>query len=133
MLARAINEINESNYYTTENINEARLLNMLEGKSIIAGDGKFIGKITKNKYDSQSIINEYGTYGSKYSSLSIMNEYSQYGSKYSTYSVFNNYSINPPKIMNGKYFVSYLTVNKSMTQRIDPYYLIYLLQNFCNF
>lgn len=46
----------------------------------------FLGKLNADCYDSESIWNEYGTYGSKYSSKSIWNEYGTYGSEYSSYS-----------------------------------------------
>ena len=36
----------------------------------------YLGKLNASKYDSESIWNEYGSYGSSYSSNSIWNEYS---------------------------------------------------------
>lgn len=55
----------------------------LEGASIVAEDGTFLGKISRNRYDTDSIANNYGAHGGKYSSESIFNNYGQYGSKYS--------------------------------------------------
>jgi hypothetical protein len=76
-------------------------------------DGKvYLGKLVTNKYDNDSIWNEYGTYGSKYSDLSIWNEYGTYGSKYSNESAFNDYASKPPMIVD--YYgtvVGYLTTN----------------------
>ena len=43
--------------------------------------GEFLGCLTCNKYDSESICNKYGTYGSKYSSESPWNKYSTNGPK----------------------------------------------------
>jgi len=43
----------------------------LEGTVIVASDGQFLGKITKNEYSTDSIANKYGTYGSKYSTASM--------------------------------------------------------------
>lgn len=70
----------------------------------------YLGKLTTNKYDTDSISNEYGSYGSKYSQTSIFNSYSSFGSSYSQFSPFNKYASNPPKIVddNGT-FVAYLT------------------------
>ncbi len=62
-------------------------------------DGTYLGKVSKNKYDPESISNPYGQYGSKYSSTSVNNEYSQYGSQYSSQSATNPYSNNAPKII----------------------------------
>ncbi len=76
-------------------------------------DGKvYLGKLVTDKYDEDSIWNEYGTYGSKYSDESIWNEYGTYGSKYSDESAFNKYATEPPMIVDyyGT-FVGYLTTN----------------------
>ena len=80
----------------------AGLKTELKGGKIIAEDGTFLGKI-EGKYSSDSIFNQYGTYGSKYSDQSP----------------FNQYTSNPPKIYNveGKWI--YLTANKSLSPRIS--------------
>lgn len=80
-------------------------------------DGKeYLGKLITNKYDSDSVWNEYGTYGGKYQTKSIWNEYGDYGSKYSSKSSFNKYATEPPKIVDNKgSFVGYLTINEYMT------------------
>ena len=51
---------------------------------LLAQDGQFLGMLSSNKYQSDSVINKYGSYGSKYSSTSIFNQYGQYGSRYAT-------------------------------------------------
>ena len=52
---------------------------------LYSNDGRvYLGKLVTNKYDTDSIWNEYGTYGSQYSSNSIWNEYGTYGSAYSS-------------------------------------------------
>ena len=79
-----------------------------------------MGKITSNKYDSDSIINDYGTYGSKYSSTSIRYDYGSYGGQYASQSPFNPYSSTPPKVYVNGGFVGYLTVNEYKTPSIDP-------------
>ena len=80
---------------------------------LYSNDGKtYLGKLTTNKYDSESIFNEYGTYGSKYSTKSIFNEYGTYGSKYNTQSAFNPYATTPPIIVDSNFNkVGYLTAN----------------------
>lgn len=80
-------------------------------------DGKhYLGKLVTNKYDSDSIWNEYGDYGSKYGTYSIWNTYGDYGDKYSDTSAFNDYANKPPKIVdNNGYLLGYLTTNKYMT------------------
>jgi hypothetical protein len=60
------------------------------------GDDQFLGNITTNKFDTNSILNQYGSYGSRYSNTSIFNPYSPYGSRYGALSVNNPYCTNPP-------------------------------------
>ena len=64
---------------------------------IYGADGKYLGKLSTNKYDYESIANPYGPYGSKYGN-NLVNPYSQYGSKYSPQSWTNPYTYSAPKI-----------------------------------
>jgi hypothetical protein len=88
---------------------------------LYSNDGKtYLGKLTSDQYDADSIFNEYGTYGGKYSAKSIYNDYGTYGGKYSAESPFNKYSSTPPMILlNGK-VVGYLTINEYVTDAISP-------------
>lgn len=75
----------------------------------------YLGKLNASKYDTESIWNKYGTYGSKYNTKSIWNKYSTYGNSYNSYSPFNKYSTTPPVLRdrNGKFY-GYFTCNKSL-------------------
>ena len=80
---------------------------------IIAADGIFLGTLNENAYDSNSIYNEYGTYGSKYNAKSIFNQYGNYGSDYSSLSPFNQYSTSPPGLYDRQgNFCGTLSVNR---------------------
>ncbi len=80
----------------------------------------YLGCINCNKFDSKSIWNAYGNYGSIYSSTSIWNEYGSYGGSYSQYSPFNNYTSTPPIIVdNNGGFYGYLTSNQYMSQKAN--------------
>lgn len=97
---------------------------IIAGGKIVASDGAFLGSLT-NKYNSQSVLNPYGTYGSKYSSLSIWNNYGEYGSPYATKSAFNRYTTTPPRIIlrDGQTWV-WLTVNQYIGGvYVNPYLL----------
>jgi hypothetical protein len=96
----------------------------LEGASIIASDGQFLGKISSNKFDSQSIANEFGTYGSKFSSTSIFNEFGTYGSPFSNKSAFNEFATSPPSIFINSKSVGFLTTNTFKTPRIDTWAVV---------
>jgi|ERR1700687_3864601 len=66
---------------------------------LVAADGVFLGVLSANKYDPNSVSNPYGPYGSKYSPTSINNPYSVYGSPYSPLSATNPYATTPPIVL----------------------------------
>jgi hypothetical protein len=96
----------------------------LEGAIIVAEDGEFLGKITTNSLDPQSIGNQLGKYGSNLSKTSIFNELSRYGGEIARMSPFNNISQVPPRILKGERFIAFLTVNDIKAPRVDPRALI---------
>jgi len=61
------------------------------------GSDKLLGCINCNRYDSDSVLNKSGTYGSTYGDT-IWSSYGQYGGDYGTYSPWNEYSSNGPKL-----------------------------------
>ena len=73
---------------------------------LYSDDNDYLGCLNCSNYDSESICNKYGTYGSKYNSDSIWNKYGTYGSKYNSDSPWNKYSSNGPKIVDrdGNYY-----------------------------
>lgn len=95
---------------------------------LYSNDGKqYLGKLTTNQYDSESIWNEYGTYGSKYNANSIWNNYGTYGSAYSHESAFNEYATRPPQVVDKDgYFICYLTEN----EYLDDGFSITVLRQF---
>jgi hypothetical protein len=92
---------------------------LIAGASVIAEDGTFLGTLT-NRFDGRSVFNEFGTYGSKFSATSIWNTFGQYGSEFGAKSAFNAFTRTPPiLVLNGE-ALAYLTVNQSLTPRVDP-------------
>jgi hypothetical protein len=61
--------------------------------------GKFLGTLSLNSNDPNSVSNPYGRYGSQYSPDSINNPVGKYGSPYSDKSINNPYATNPPIII----------------------------------
>jgi hypothetical protein len=96
------------------------LCQFISGASLVAQDGKFLGKLT-SQYSSDSILNEYGTHGSQYSSDSIWNQYGTYGGAYSSFSPFNQYTSTPPLLVKGGKVIARLTVNKNLRADVNPY------------
>jgi hypothetical protein len=90
------------------------------GAYIVAQDGKFLGVISNNSFDMDSLANLYGNYGSKYSIVSIWNQFSNYGSQFAQYSAYNPYSAYPPIIFQGDQQIGYLTKNTFKFPAYDP-------------
>lgn len=61
--------------------------------------GKYLGTLSSNPYDPDSVSNPSGQYGSQYSQDSINNPAGEYGSPYSDKSINNPYATNPPIIL----------------------------------
>ena len=90
---------------------------------IIANNGQYLGKLSLNIYDPDSILNKYGKYGNPYSPTSITNKYSTYGSQYSSLSPFNQYTTTPPIIFLHGARHGYLSTNRYMAGAVNPYEL----------
>ncbi len=108
---------------------QAQKSKVLNGSYLIAQDRQFLGRINNNHYDTESIINQYGPFGSQYSSTSIHNAYSQYGSQYGAYSLNNPYCTQPPKLFLNERFIGYITANQHITDRISAEAFLYALEN----
>lgn len=121
LLITAISLYSSLNLFAASDSEIAKLLN---GAIVIAqdNDNTYLGKFC-NKYNSDSIFNEYGDYGSKYSSTSIWNKYSNFGSPNGAYSAFNKSTQTPPIVIKKGKIIAYITVNKSIQGGISPYYL----------
>ena len=80
----------------------------------------YLGCLNCNAYDSNSIWNAYGTYGSKYNSNSIWNKYGTFGSEYNSLSPWNRYSSTPPVVVDksGKFY-GYFTRNSNTSNRAE--------------
>ena len=63
-----------------------------------AQQNQYLGKLSSNRYDADSVSNTYGAYGNPYSPTSINNRYGAYGSPYSPLSVNNPYTVTAPRL-----------------------------------
>ena len=96
-------------------------LNWLEGARIVASDGTFLGVVTKKSFESDSMGNNVGQYGSSVSTTSIFNTVGGYGSTVSSYSPWNAMSSTPPKLVTRDGLSwCFLTANETLSPRIDP-------------
>ena len=69
-------------------------------------NNQYLGCLNCSEFSSESICNEFGTYGSEFNSESIWNDFGTYGSEFSSYSPWNEFSSQGPKIVNseGNYY-----------------------------
>jgi len=63
------------------------------------GKGVYLGKLSANKWDPDSISNPWGQYGSTWSEKSVNNSWGEYGSKWSPYSATNPWTTLAPVII----------------------------------
>ncbi len=95
---------------------------------------QYLGCITCSEFDSNSICNEFGTYGNSFSSKSIWNEFSEFGNEFNADSPWNEYSSSAPVIVDKSgNFYGYFTINQYHRKRTEISLLRYFLDNFKNF
>lgn len=91
----------------------------LAGGQVYGQDGQFLGRLA-NQFDSQSILNQFGSYGSQFSSTSMYNQFSSYGSQFSSLSAFNTLATSPPQLYVSGRFAAYVTKNTLKFPGVDP-------------
>ena len=101
--------------------------NVIAGASIFGNDGRYLGRFT-NRFESESVLNEFGTYGSRFAGNSTNNEFGTYGSQFSSLSARNPFSSTPPRIIRNGVFLAFYTVNEFLTPRVAPAFALT-----CNF
>lgn len=99
-------------------------VSILEGTSVVAQDGQYLGLITRSTTHPDSIANKFGHYGSRYSNVSILNRYGEYGGRHSDLSPFSRFASRPPIVVRGGQGLAFLTVNPIMGPRLDPNLLL---------
>ena len=72
----------------------------------------YLGCLNCNSLSSESVCNDFGSYGSSFALNSIWNQFGNYGSQFSLYSPWNSYSISGPAIIGSDgLFYGYFTTN----------------------
>jgi hypothetical protein len=92
---------------------------------VVADDGTFLGVVDNNAYNSDSICNKYGVYGSSYG-IGIFNKYGLYSSEYSTTGAYSETAQRPPLLIKDGQVVALVTKNPKFKSRIDPDFLQYM-------
>ncbi len=89
---------------------------------VVAYDGTFLGVVDSNAYNSDSICNQYGEYGSRYGT-GIFNRYGTHGDRYSETSAYNERAENPPLLIKDGQPIANVTKNLHFKNRLDPDFL----------
>jgi hypothetical protein len=92
---------------------------VIAGASIFADDGTYLGRFT-NRFDSESVLNEFGRFGSEFSSTSTNNTFGTYGSAFSSQSPRNPFASRPPRIIRNGTFIAFYTTNQFRTPYVAP-------------
>ncbi|MBW4674712.1 MAG: hypothetical protein KME52_11980 [Desmonostoc geniculatum HA4340-LM1] len=89
---------------------------------IMGGDGSYLGLVTSDQYDQESICNRYGDYGSPYQANSIFNKYGTYGGEYSQLGAYNKQAGRPPALVENGEVVLLISKDTRLNPklRIDP-------------
>ena len=103
-----------------EEENPPQELSQLLGARLIAPDGTYLGLLTADTSDQQSIINPGGPYGFPKSAASIFNPSIPYGGEKGIFSPFNPQSPSPPSVYKDGKFYTYLTENDAYRPRTSP-------------
>lgn len=103
----------------TVQVPTTNICSLIAGASIVGNDGRYLGRFT-NCFDTESVLNEFGTYGSRFASNSTNNEFGTYGSRFSTLSARNPFTSTPPRIIRNGNFIAFYTVNEFLTPRVAP-------------
>lgn len=96
----------------------------LMGAVIVGADDTFLGVISRNQRDEDSIGNPWGRFGSPWSPYSIWNPDGRWGSRSARNSPWNASASRPPRVYDGKHFRGYLTTNPKLYPQIDPRWLM---------
>ena|SRR5947207_8138919 len=103
-------------FFVLCSIGSAQVVTSTQGHKIMIFGGDdhktYLGCLSCNNYQSDSVLNKFGAYGSRFQSESIFNTYGSFGSRYSSNSPCNPYASDPTVIVDEDgNFYGRLTVN----------------------
>jgi flagellar motility protein MotE (MotC chaperone) len=111
-------------------------LRQLDGQlHLISQDNKYLGLLSSDVYERDSICNSSGKYGNQYDSNSIHNQFGSYGSEFSSDSPYSEHGQSPPVIVFQGQAIAVVTRNKYLASdlpKIDPSELLFAYQCYKN-
>jgi hypothetical protein len=96
------------------------VLDALRGAALVAADGTFLGRISRDTDDDESLAPIGGAHGSRYAERSIFNAAGPYGSADSPLSPYHPTSGTPPRIELEGEAIGLLSVNRDLPGRVHP-------------
>jgi len=106
----------------------------VSGQTILIFGGEshdvYLGCLNCDKFESSSIWNKHGSYGSKYNAECIWNKYGDFGGNYSSYSPFNRHASHPPVLVDPDgNFYGYFTADKYSLKRTRNQLALLIIEN----
>ncbi len=95
-----------------------------EGTSLVAADSTFLGLLSRDRSQEESLGNRAGLYRNPFSDVSIFNERGVYGSTDSDLSPFSAAAKTPPLIGHDGEPLGCLSANTEIQDRVDPNALV---------
>lgn len=101
----------------------AQVVAVRPGRKVMIFGGEnhkvYLGCLSCTEFATDSVLNEFGHYGSEYSSESIFNSFGSYGGKFRSTSACNEFATEPPVIVDnrGNYYGE-LTMNEARSKRV---------------
>jgi hypothetical protein len=90
----------------------------------------FVGCLSCSRFDSLSVCNRFGDFGSRFADKSIWNRFGDYGSRFSDTSPWNKFASFAPKIFDSAgNFYGYFTSNRFLTPRTTDAFFRSFLDN----
>jgi len=92
---------------------------------------EYLGCLNCDKFDVNSIWNQFGTYGNRFATNSIWNKFGTYGNKFNNESPWNKFGTKPPVVVDKDgNFYGYLSLNKYTNKRADFSLALTLYENY---
>lgn len=95
-------------------------LNDLSGAALVAGDGTFLGRVSHDPTDAESLAPVDGAFGSPHAEHSIFNPTGVYGSEESPLSSYHPTTATPPRIERDGETLAWLSANRELPRRVHP-------------
>jgi hypothetical protein len=92
---------------------------------VFSADGAFLGEVSDDNFNDNSICNRFGKYGDRFSNMSMLNRFSDYGDQFSDISAYNPNAQSPPALIQDRQIVAFITKNRRITGGIDPDFFFY--------